>query len=166
MVTRIAGTVVATALLAACTSVDITLNDALIYEPPRLFRDFAVSDPHLKSCIQQQIEDRRITAAEGLTDLNCSSAGITSIDGLATFTGLQRLKLSDNRILNLVELGQLTGLVGLWLDGNRIVDPVPLAALDNLAELDLSDNSNLQCPGAGAFPDIEHLTLPEHCQPR
>lgn len=165
MVTKIVWTVVATALLTACNSVDVTLNDALIYEPPRLLRDFAISDPGLKSCIQQQIEDRKITSAGDLTDLNCSSAGITSLDGLATFPGLQRLKLSDNRILNLVELGRLTGLAGLWLDGNRIVDPVPLTALNALTELDLSGNPNLQCPDAGAFPGIKHLTLPEHCQP-
>lgn len=151
------------ALLSACQGYDYTINDKVVYSPNPLFRDFDLPDEALRTCVEQAIVDNRVSAPGQLAALNCSHAGIESLEGLAVFTGLVSLKLSDNNIRNLVELGQLKALRSVYLQNNAIVDPVPLAALPLLSTLDLSGNAALQCPRAGSFDRVETLTLPEHC---
>lgn len=150
--------------LQGCGNYYITLNEQLVYEPAKLFRDYDIADAALSACIEQRIADEFITQASDLTQLNCSNAGIEKLDGLALFTNLQELKLSENRIRNLVELGQLKQLEQLWLDANQVVDPVPLTELQLLETLDLSGNSRLQCPSESIFSRVPSLSLPEHCK--
>ena len=155
------------ALIAGCTDLreyDITLNDRPIYRPASLFSDYAVSDPALAICIEQMIEDQRAETASQLAYINCSNAGIRSLDGLGTFIGLEAIKLSGNRIRNLVEVGQLRGLVELYLDDNQIVDAVPLTNLQRLKKLDLSANDKLQCHGLKRLDAGIAITAPEHCR--
>ncbi|MEJ2520273.1 MAG: hypothetical protein P8Y91_08020 [Desulfuromonadales bacterium] len=149
--------------LAACGRYDVTVNDKVVYTPRPLFADFAVPDDALRACLEQAIDDGRITAASELSTLNCSHAGIESLEGLGTFTGISRLKLSSNRIRNLNELARLTVLEELFLDDNQVVDPVPLYELPALYRLDLSGNPGLQCPASGALLRVENLKLPAHC---
>ena len=149
--------------LAACQNYDVTLNDRQVYGPTRLFTDFEVTDEALQRCIEQRIADENISDPLKLTALNCSNAGIASLNGLGQFAGLTQLKFSDNRIRNLVELGQLSAIESLWLDNNVVVDPVPLAQLRKLQKLDLTNNPTLQCPKAGLLDYIDSLTVPEHC---
>lgn len=148
-------------LLGACQGYDFTVNDKVVYRAPVLFSDFAVGDPALRQCLQQAIVDAAITRAEDLTSLNCSHAGIETLDGLATFDGLTALRLSSNRIRNLVELNRMTSLQTLYLDNNRVVDPVPLYSLPRLTQLDLSGNPGLQCPRQGKLAG--KALLPDHC---
>ena len=155
---------VAIALLPACQNYDITFNDRIIIGAQPLFANYDVADPALEQCLRQQIIDRDVRAASQLTVLVCTNAGIESLAGLATFTGLEQLKLSENRIRNLVELGQLPELVNLELDGNQIVDSVPLSTLPKLEQLTLTVNSALQCSGLARFNERVTIKAPAHCQ--
>ena len=153
-------------LVIGCTDLreyDITLNDRPLYGPASLFTDYAVSDPALAICIEQMIEDQRADTASQLAYINCSNAGIRSIDGLGTFIGLKAIKLSGNQIRNLVEVGQLSGLVELYLDDNQVIDAVPLTNLQKLKKLDLSANDKLQCHGLKRLDAGIDITAPEHC---
>ena len=152
------------ACLAGCESYDVTVNDRLVYTPKPLFSDYTIDDSALSECVDQAIIDAKITGAGQLTTLNCSHSTISSLAGLATFSGLTRLKLSSNDIRNLLELQAMKNLQELYLDNNVIVDPVPLYDLRALQVLDLSGNATLQCPGADAMLGIEELELPAHCR--
>lgn len=151
-------------LLCACQGYDFTVNDRVVYSPQPLFANFDVPDPALRACLEQAIADASATAAVQLNDLNCSHAGIGSLEGLSIFTGLSRLRLSSNTIRNLVELDRLIALRELYLDGNRVIDPVPLYQLSALQVVDLSGNPGLQCPRSGSFAGVETVILPEHCR--
>ncbi len=148
---------------AACSSYDVTVNDTTVYRPQRPFDRFEVADAALQACLEQVIADQLVTHAEGLTQLSCSHAGISDLDGLRTFGEITHLKLSSNAIRNLLELQQLKKLQVLQLDDNDIVDPIPLRALSRLTDLDLSGNENLQCPPANSFSGVARVSLPSHC---
>jgi len=163
---KMAVTVCMVLCVHGCGHYDVTLNDQLVYKPAQILQDYSISDPALRACIAQRIVDESITDATDLKQLNCASAGIFSLEGLAIFNHLQALKLSDNSIRNLVELGQMNSLQKLWLDGNNVVDSVPLAHLPSLDTLDLTGNASLQCPKNNAFPEMTTLMLPPHCLPR
>jgi Leucine-rich repeat (LRR) protein len=155
--------VAALLFLCACGSYDVTVNERLVYTPRPLFTDYEVPDAALRECLQRAIARDRVSAASELSSLDCSDAGIEDLTGLASFSGIGRLRLSANRIRDLGELSALTALEALFLDDNRVVDPVPLYQLPALRELDLSGNSALQCPPAGALLRVETLELPRHC---
>lgn len=150
-------------LLAGCATYDFTVNDKLVYSPKALFSDFDTPDTGLSNCLEQAIIDTKITEASALKHLNCSHAGIETLEGLETFTGLIQLKLSVNKIRNLAALVSLVHLQELYLDDNAVVDPVPLYPLATLRTLNLGNNIVLQCPEVAAFADIVSLTLPDHC---
>ena len=149
--------------LAGCQGYDVKINERVVYSPAPLFTDFEVNDPALLACLEETIQHDTITRVEQLKTLNCSNAGIATLEGLATFAALTELRLSSNKIRNLVELHTLIRLRALYLDNNVVVDPVPLYALSNLVELDLSANGTLQCPKDNALDHITTLVLPQHC---
>jgi len=151
-------------LLVACHDYDFKVNDKIVYSPTPLFREFTVPDPGLNSCLEQAINDGAITAAQQLTTLDCSFAGIENLEGLSTFTGLAALRLSANKVRNLVELNRISTLQTLYLDDNRIIDPVPLYQLPVLRHVDLSGNADLQCPRPGSFAQVATVILPQHCR--
>lgn len=150
-------------LLGACQDYDFKVNDKIVYSPT-LFRNFTTPDVGLTNCLEQAIKDAAVTEARQLTVLDCSFAGIENLDGLATFTGLQALRLSANQIRNLVELQRLSALETLYLDDNQVIDPVPLYQLPALLHLDLSGNSALQCPKSDALIQVATVVLPQHCR--
>ncbi len=143
---------------------DVTFNDRAVYSPQALFSDYRINDNALSMCIEQAIKDFEVYSASGLEILNCSDAGIKSLQGLSQFKNLKRLKLSDNNIRNLVELSVMRDLVDVQLDGNHVVDSVPLTGLPRLGQVNLSQNPALQCDGLGKFSEDVNITLPEHCQ--
>ncbi|MDG1945377.1 MAG: hypothetical protein P8J17_14060 [Halioglobus sp.] len=149
--------------LCACQDYDFKVNEKIVYAPIPLFRDFSTPDPGLTSCLEQAINDGAITAAQQLTSIDCSFAGIESVEGLATFNGLIALRLSSNQVRNLVEINKLAALEVLYLDDNQVIDPVPLYALRALRYLNLSGNQALQCPKEGNLEQLETLVLPKHC---
>ena len=75
-----------------------------VFSPLPLFSDYATADAALAACVQQAIEDQRVTRAEELKDLKCSKAGVASLAGIELFTGLQRLGLDGNRIASVAPL--------------------------------------------------------------
>lgn len=151
-------------LLSACQGYDVKVNDKVVYAPKPLFSDFTVPDPGLNSCLEQAINDGVMTGAQQLTTLDCSFAGIESLEGLSTFSGLTVLRLSANKVRNLVELATLTRLEAVYLDDNEVIDPVPLGQLPSLRHLDLSGNPKLQCPRPGSLAQVTTIILPKHCQ--
>ena len=155
--------VLALMALVACSDLDFKVNDRVVYSPRPLLTDFEIADAALRACIEQAINDQRVTLANELQVLNCSHADITSLDGLELFTGIRQLKLSSNQIRNLAPLVPLSSLETLYLDDNQVVDPVPLYDLLSLNSLDLSGNAKLQCPAQAALFRLETLKLPEHC---
>ncbi len=154
------------ALAAACSDFDFKVNERVVYSPRPPFTEFDIPDEALRDCVEQAIADGSITAAAQLQQLNCSSAGIASLEGLATFTGLTQLELSSNRITSLAELRALSTLEVLELADNDIIDPVPLYDLPALQQLNLAANPALQCPARSAFATLEQVRLPAHCPKR
>lgn len=150
-------------LLGACQDYDFKVNDKVVYSPT-LFRDYTAPDPALRECLQQTIKDSNVTEAQQLDIIDCSSAGIQSLEGISVFTGLKAARFSGNDIRNLVELGSLDSVEVLYLDDNNIIDPVPLYRLPALRQLELSGNAALQCPKPGNLEQVTILTLPEHCR--
>ena len=150
-------------LLGACQGYDVKVNDKIVYAPKPLLNDFSTPDPGLDSCLKETINRSTITAVEQLTALDCSFAGIESLEGLSAFSGLRILRLSGNNVRNLVEIGNIISLEAIFLDDNQVVDPVPLYQLPALREVDLSGNPALQCPKQGRFARVTALILPKHC---
>ncbi|MFT6051327.1 MAG: Leucine-rich repeat (LRR) protein [Halioglobus sp.] len=155
---------IAVAHLTACESYDFTVNEKRVYTAKPLFSDFQVSDEALYNCLKQNIVDFKITTAGELSSLNCAHAGISDLQGLASFSGLIKLKLSSNSIHNLSELSLMSSLEELYIGNNVIIDSVPLFQLPDLKLLDLSNNTQLRCPPKQAFAHLTSLTLPLHCE--
>lgn len=154
----------ATALLTACGSYDLSVNDRVVYRPDPLFQDFDVTDDALRRCLQQAIERNAISAASQLSRLDCTGAGVSSLIGLSTFTEIERLRLSSNAITDLTELRALTVLQELYLDNNQVIDAVPLYELPALYLVDLSANPGLICPTSMGLFRAETIVLPRHCR--
>ena len=152
------------ALLAGCSDFDFKVNERVVFSPRPLLTDVAIADGALLTCVEQAIVDQKVSQPNELTTLNCSHAGISDLQGLEVFTGLQQLKLSSNEIRNLASLMPMSSLSALYLDDNQVVDPVPLYDLLSLRILDLSGNTELQCPGRNALFRLEELKLPDHCR--
>ncbi|MEE4661592.1 MAG: hypothetical protein V2J89_14065 [Halieaceae bacterium] len=155
----------ACAMTGGCADYQFTVNEKVLYRPAPLFVDYQIADAALLQCINQHIEDARITSAEQLTALNCSHAGIEKLDGIETFTGLTHLKLTGNAITDSTALAALPALRELALDANRITTAEPLLPLQTLASLDLRDNEGMDCGAAAilaARPTLE-LRLPAQC---
>ncbi|UCG89325.1 MAG: leucine-rich repeat domain-containing protein, partial [Gemmatimonadota bacterium] len=77
----------------------------------------------------------------GLTELNASSRGITSLMGVQNLTGLTSLGLRYNSISDISALSGLTSLTYLDLTQNSISGIGPLSELTSLTELYLYSNS-------------------------
>jgi Leucine-rich repeat (LRR) protein len=152
-----------TLFLTSCGSYDLTVNDRVVFSPKPLFTDYEITDEPLSDCVQQAIVDNQVSSPAQLSVLNCSHAGVVSLAGLQTFTGLSQLKLSANQIVDLTPLTPLSSLEDLYLDQNQIVDATPLFELLSLRSVDLTGNPGLRCPGATSMLRVEDIRLPKHC---
>ncbi len=153
-------------LLSACGSYDFILNDKLVNRSEQFFTDYQIGDKHLRRCIKQAIVDDNISQASELEDLNCSHAGIISINGLEGFSHLRRIKLSHNNISNIDNIGTLNKLEVLHMSHNQILNYLPVLNLVQLQELDVSNNPNLKCPIKLQLKNIRKVILPKHCTKR
>lgn len=156
--------VLACAGLTGCQGYDFKVNDKVVYRAPTAFSDFSVGDPALAACIEQTIADQNITQAAQLTALNCSHAGIASLEGIEVFTGLVAVRLSSNNIADIEPLARLPGVLELYLAQNQVKNAAPLLQLEKLRHLDLSGNTSLACPAAAGTSGVAVLLLPEHCR--
>jgi len=156
------------ASLSACKNYSVSLNDKVVYTPPPLFKNFIISDEHLRGCVEQTIIDKHIAKADELTQLNCSNAGIISLAGLATFDAIKQLNLDENALTSITELSNLTQLKVLSLRHNNVTNAEPLLHLMHLTSLDVSENKNLKCGDLRQLMANFHngdlrIILPEQC---
>ncbi|MDP4652081.1 MAG: hypothetical protein NWR12_11210 [Haliea sp.] len=140
------------------------MNERVVYSPRPLLTDFQVKDPALRACLEQAINDNKISSIGELQTLDCSGAGVRSIEGLGSFSSLSWLNLGGNTLTDIRELGVLLELRSVMLDDNRIEDAAPLYRLPELAVVNLHGNSSLSCPQPIHWPSLERLTLPRHCR--
>lgn len=154
------------AVISGCRNYEFTFNDRPIYTPEPLFSDYRFTDSALKECVRQTIKDQQVTAVTDLTVLVCTSAGITSLEGLARFSQLQQLNLANNAITDVQELTQLTQLTRIDLSNNAVRNVAVLMTLASLEQLDVSGNPALDCSGADELQANSNaeVSLPEHCR--
>ncbi|MGD8174652.1 leucine-rich repeat domain-containing protein [Marinimicrobium sp. ARAG 43.8] len=154
------------AALSGCEGYAVSVNDNPVYNPPALFTEFRLVDSALQECVQQTIEDRGVTDANQLTQLNCSSAGIESLEGISTFSALRAISLNSNALTDIEPLKTLSRLEILMLKDNDVRSAEPLLSLLRLKELDLRGNAQLACGDARQLADHSEgdIRLPAHCE--
>lgn len=128
-------------LCTSCGNYNLIFNDRTLYTPDPFYLDFSAADRNLQNCLIQHIEDRKITSARELTQVNCSYAGITNLQGLSHFSRIQSLSLKGNPIGSYEELFQLVNLefldlseTGLSCDDLSRIRELPLDQLVSSAE--------------------------------
>jgi Leucine-rich repeat (LRR) protein len=131
--------------MSSCQTYRVSFNEMSVYTPPNTLEQIPVSDDQLKACIQQHLVDKAITSRDQLTKLVCTSAGITSTNGLSYFYGLEQLNLAENNVTDLDGLAGLSNLVELSLKNNEISSIQALLELPNLEYLVLTGNSAISC---------------------
>lgn len=150
--------------LTGCDRYRVTVNELAVYEPAPLFADFRIDDRALSACVQQIIEDERITEATQLKTINCSHAGIVSLQGLSRFTQLEALNVGDNRIVDIEVLKENARLRKLDLRNNQLRSIGPLLSMPNLELVELGGNGGLDCSSVSALAKLVAATrLPAHC---
>ena len=132
-------------LIAGCKTYSVSLNNNVVYTPLPLFKDFAIADTHLSNCVEQTINDEKITKAEDLKQLNCSHAGISSLAGLEKFYRIEELNLAENALQSIAPLNNFSQLQVLILRKNNLTSAEPVLRMLALRELDVSENAKLAC---------------------
>lgn len=104
------------------------------------------SDSNLKRAIEFKlgVTDPDESDLQSLTELDASSSGIRTLQGIEYAVNLQELDLSMNKIADLEPLEGLSELTELNLWMNRITDIGPLLNLKKLESLGLALNQNLR----------------------
>ena len=152
--------------LTACRNYSFNFNERELYRPASLFTEYDIADRALSGCVTQTIKDAKVTKAADLKRLNCSSAGIQSLEGLEIFNKLEALNLTQNQLEDLSPLEQLSRLKTLILRDNAIISIEPLLSLVRLQRLDLRENEALDCNLGQQLATQETLTveLPTQCE--
>lgn len=132
-------------LLGGCQRYSLTLNERELYRPQPLLTDYSVADRALQTCIDEHIRSQSVRHPDQLVSLNCSYAGIQTLDGIQQFSRLEAIQLK----------------------GNPIEDFEPLLSLPHLRLLDLSETPDPNCEHLQLFvsAQIEQLILPSVCAP-
>jgi Leucine-rich repeat (LRR) protein len=154
----------AIALLFACGSYDVELNDNIVYSPTKLYQASSIEDPALLGCVNAAIQEQGVNHAKALTTLLCPSGDIRSLAGLEQFKNLQQLGLSQNKIQSIAPLTQLRKLSQLDLRENSVSSVTALQSLPLLKLIKLQGNVDLDCDSLGALA-LEQVELPAHCGP-
>lgn len=157
-----------TSSLVSCNKYAVSVNNKVVYMPPHLFNDFAISDVHLRTCVEQTISDNHITAAGDLKQLNCSNAGIVNLSGLDIFYAIEQINLAENAISSITPLSKLSALHSVILRKNQLTSAEPLLHLLHLRDLDISENEKLACGDLKQLVNNFHsgelnATLPAQC---
>jgi hypothetical protein len=145
--------------LSACTE-DVAEKDA-----PRVGADLA--DEALTRCVNSHMgfsSASRISleTAATLTHLDCIDEGISSLEGLGAYTGLETISLWENNISDISALAGLTRLEWLELGANRIESVSPLAGLTRLTRLGVSSNKIDDISPLAGLTDLEWLLLDDN----
>lgn len=165
LVSKALAGLVLTVGLAGCEGYTYKLNERTVFTPPALFADYVIADAALQACVQQAIEDGRVTRAEMLEDLNCSDAGIRDLSGIETFTALRRLGLDGNPLGNLEPLASLRMLELLYLRDCGLASVSDTLCAAGAKQVALAGNRDFTCADLERLSacGIEPLDLPAHC---
>lgn len=145
--------------VAACSKYQVSVNERVVYEPPKLFSDYKIADPALKECTRATIEEQGLTRATQLTSLVCPDGSIANLSGIEVFTQLNTLGLANNRIEDIQPIAALSKLSNLNLKNNRVQNLKPLSLLSQLKFLDIRGNESLNCETIGA--SLDQALVPE-----
>lgn len=111
--------------------------------------ELQLRDAKLQQCIMALAQKKNWQSPADITDIECHSLGITSIEGLETFTQLQKLSLYNNQ-LTAVTIAHLPKLKHINLAKNKLT-VINLQDLPALEELYIFSNK---------LPSIELVNLP------
>ncbi|MGH1373884.1 MAG: leucine-rich repeat domain-containing protein [Cellvibrionaceae bacterium] len=152
--------------LSSCSKYQMTVNETVVYTPPAIITDFNTEDPRLKGCLDQIIKDGQFTELGQVTQLICSHAGLTSLEGIQTFYNLEQVNLGHNQITDLSPIKFLSKLEILLLNDNQISQAPELLNLPKLQQVRLDNNPQLQCGDLHQLQRVAEidLTLPSQCQ--
>jgi Leucine-rich repeat (LRR) protein len=139
--------VISAALLAlsGCSKYQFTLNETVVHTPAPLYTEFQMADKSLQNCLDQTIKDHRVTSPEQLTLLNCSHAGIKTLQGLEVFRNLTHINLGNNQLNQVSALGKMGRVETLLLNDNQLKQAPELLTLPKLKKMDLSNNPDMDC---------------------
>lgn len=152
-------------------------SDVVISHPtstPDAGEEIYFNDANLENVVRNLIGKNigAITRADvaDIKELSARVRGITKIDGLQYFTGLEILDLYGNRISDISPIANLSSLKKLDLGKNYNILTAGTSNLDGLdvshlkglvllEELDLSDNMLTDLNGIGSLPNLKKLIL-------
>lgn len=117
-------------LLSSCADYEYTLNDRPILVRKPVSVEVTVIDPNLSLCLTETLKIQNHTNIGDLEVLDCSFAGIKTLDGLEQFQGLMRVKLNGNKLSDIGALLSLGVLSVADLDNNDNIPCEQLAALE------------------------------------
>lgn len=152
--------------LSACKGYQLTFNETVVRSPAPLYTNFQVADRNLQVCLDQAIKDAEATAPDQLIQLNCSHAGIETLEGLQAFHNLQQINLSHNQLSDLKPLGQMGRVQLLLLSNNNLKSIPEILTLPRLERLELDNNSELYCDDVHQLQQNYkgELAMPAHCR--
>lgn len=132
-------------LLIACKQnpYTVTFNDNVVYSPNAAIRDKVLNDPALQACLNQVLASNPELTA--VTLLACPSAGIITLEGIASLPNLEQLDVSDNAVSNVSPLLPLKKLRVLSLRNNNVGTVGPLLSLPLLRFVSLLGNNRISC---------------------
>lgn len=153
-------------LLASCSDYSLTINDNLVYDPPRIFTNFSLSDLDLQRCADQTIKEMAITTAAAVTSLLCPEKGIHTLNGVSIFSELKIFGLENNQLSDIKPLANLKKLEQLNLAGNELEDISALQGLTQLQYLNLQQNPKLNCQQLAKIRLSKggEILRPDHCK--
>lgn len=128
--------------ILGCAEYSFDINKNEVYTPAPIYTDFSLADSGLRNCIDQTIKDKKLTSSQSVTRLQCSYSGVSTIEGIAKFSRLEKLSLKGNNINKIDELLQLTYLEYLDLSDNPISDCQTLGQLQTLVTETLIQNTD------------------------
>lgn len=100
--------------------------------------DVSFTDASLQSCVSALVTETGAIFTRDVSTLDCTSSGITRLDGIESFENLVSINLNGNAITELAPLSLLTKLEFLFLAENPISNVILLSQLPALLTLDLS----------------------------
>lgn len=150
-------------LLYGCQRYSFAINENVVYDPPPLFKAYAIEDQALRTCVKGEIEEQSIRKPTDLIKLACPQGEIRNLTGLEIFSELEQLGLADNQLTDAGILQKLKNLKQIDLRGNQIISFNFLQSLHKLEQLYIKGNAAADCstlPG-----NSKHLRIqrPEHC---
>lgn len=156
---RVVSTLITIFAISGCGE-DLVEEDA-----PRIGADLV--DEALTRCVNQHLNfaaDSRVTleVAASLVHLDCIDEGISSIEGLEAYTGLQTISLWENNITDISSLGSLTRLEWLELGANDIENLDALRSLENLTRLGVSSNEITDISPLSTLSNLQWLMLDDN----